>query len=412
MAICVDITAPGFKALKEKVKGLSSFQLQVIISDYIEKFGRYPKLEELPNNSEEQFDKDASIKSVTTLKEEEQIETVKTKTVRTATSVKLPNKKVKSILKETGLEWELKKVENEEKEELEEGEEPKVNEEAEYELTMANSKHPLSTIANALSVKYPGLVFYNPRFDGESFIFDYYNLPNSFIETESTEVPEIRQSTLGDIMRIINDTFGIPVNRITDLELASDKWKDIRPKNKVVKAFIYNNEIYVNVDHASISDPIHELMHIFIGSLHTDSLAGSELAEILEAVELTDEDIKTIKRDKYSELEYREEIVVDNLAKYLVGEKSIFSDGKYDGLLDLLSKNIGKALGLGKNFDLKNQVKQNMSIQNTMILFGSHFGKKTKRQSMMNDAFTHRLLNNRISKILKDNSIEVTQECN
>ena len=201
MAICVDITTPGFKALKEQTKGLSSFQLQVIVSDYIEKFGRYPELDELPNNSEEAFFAENSLKDAVSLDvTENPVVSLKANT-RTNNTVKLSNELLQSKLENEGLEWKITKVQKEsESKDIKEGEDPQVNEEVIYELTMENSKHPLSTIANALSKKFVGLMFYNPTFDGESFTFNYYKLPNSFIETEITETPIIRQSTLGCLL--------------------------------------------------------------------------------------------------------------------------------------------------------------------------------------------------------------------
>jgi len=33
------------------------------------------------------------------------------------------------------------------------------------------------------------------------------------------------------------------------------------------KAFIYNGNIYVNIDNATIDSPIHEMLHILLGSM-------------------------------------------------------------------------------------------------------------------------------------------------
>lgn len=416
MAICVDITTSGFKALKEQTKGLSSFQLQVIVSDYIEKFGRYPELDELPNNSEEAFFAENSLKDAVSLDvTENPVVSLKANT-RTNNTVKLSNELLQSKLENEGLEWKITKVQKEsESKDIKEGEDPQVNEEVIYELTMENSKHPLSTIANALSKKFVGLMFYNPTFDGESFTFNYYKLPNSFIETEITETPIIRQSTLGDVLDIIRNKFNINIHRITDLELASDKWNGIRPKNRVVKAFIYNGEIYINIDHASVKDPIHEIFHIFMGALHQDTFSSKGekttlLQSILDSIELTDEDYKIIQQEGFTEMDYKEELIVDNVAKYLTGEQSIFSDGKNADTLKQLSKGITKVLGLSKNFDLET-IQGNQSIQSIMTELGSLFGKVEQREESIGNAFTHRMINNSVKDVLKSNNLEVTQKC-
>jgi hypothetical protein len=65
-------------------------------------------------------------------------------------------------------------------------------------------------------------------------------------------------------------TFGIKINAITrsDLEQMSvNNNLELENKLDVVKAFVYNGEIYINTSNANAQDLFHELSHIFLGVL-------------------------------------------------------------------------------------------------------------------------------------------------
>jgi hypothetical protein len=59
--------------------------------------------------------------------------------------------------------------------------------------------------------------------------------------------------------------YGISIIPITNEELSSKDWSFI--KDKTVQGFIYDGNIYINLDVASKDTPIHELSHILLGSL-------------------------------------------------------------------------------------------------------------------------------------------------
>jgi hypothetical protein len=48
MALCVNRTGLGYSTLKE-MSGISGFMMDVMTSHYLEKYGRFPRLNELPN---------------------------------------------------------------------------------------------------------------------------------------------------------------------------------------------------------------------------------------------------------------------------------------------------------------------------------------------------------------------------
>ena len=61
--------------------------------------------------------------------------------------------------------------------------------------------------------------------------------------------------------------YGIKFNDITNAELNSEEWKSVIPDVNSVNAFVYNGQIYINIDKANLDAPIHEMMHILVGSI-------------------------------------------------------------------------------------------------------------------------------------------------
>lgn len=60
--------------------------------------------------------------------------------------------------------------------------------------------------------------------------------------------------------------YGINVHSVTTEEILNQFGNEI-PEMALSKAFIYNGEIYLNIDNASADSEIHELTHVFLGGL-------------------------------------------------------------------------------------------------------------------------------------------------
>ena len=119
--------------------------------------------------------------------------------------------------------------------------------------------------------------------------------------------------------------YGIKFNDITDAELNSDKWKGIISDPSSVNAFVYNGQIYINIDRANLDAPIHEMMHLFVGSirfqnpnLYTQLI---NLAESFNNYSKLAEQFKGRTRN-----DINEEIFIQEVSKYLVGLPSNISN--------------------------------------------------------------------------------------
>lgn len=90
-----------------------------------------------------------------------------------------------------------------------------------------------------------------------------------------------------DILYKLQKLYGINVNPVTTQEI-SEQFKNV-PGIISKKAFVHNGEIYINTNLASIDSPIHEMMHILMGSIRfsnpelyfsiTNAVANSEIFE-------------------------------------------------------------------------------------------------------------------------------------
>ena len=72
-----------------------------------------------------------------------------------------------------------------------------------------------------------------------------------------------------NILHKLQTLNGIQVNAVDSEMIQESELKDI-PGAATAKAFVYNGEIFVNIDLADKDAPIHEMMHIMMGGLRRD----------------------------------------------------------------------------------------------------------------------------------------------
>ncbi len=206
-----------------------------------------------------------------------------------------------------------------------------------------------------------------------------------------------------DIILKLSKLYGINFNFVTDYELNSKKWEHINPN---VKAFVYNNEIYININKYSIDSPIHELMHLFIGSIRFSN--PNLYTELINSVtnfqnynSLSKQFVNRTKND------INEEIFVTEVSKYLTGldsEINQFNDKiKYElnynikRLLDIIL--FGQdSVKIIEDFDF-----YNLSLRKLSELVNSQeFVNGFKGFFSSENSELHRKLNNMKSQLYKE----------
>lgn len=119
--------------------------------------------------------------------------------------------------------------------------------------------------------------------------------------------------------------YGIKFNDITDAELASDKWRNIISDPSSVNAFVYNGQIYINIDRANLDAPIHEMMHLFVGSIR---FQNPNLYKHLISLSEQFPNYNKLAREFSGRTrnDINEEIFVQEVSRYLVGLPSNISN--------------------------------------------------------------------------------------
>ena len=343
-----------FQTLK-KMSGLPDFVILDRMSQFEEQYGRFPELDELPGAN-----------SLPSLKEEISMKSSKNGTNYTSTDKVLASTNTNSI--------------------------------QEANAALNNSHRDLDielqTIGNTTLVK----VKSRPS---------EYNILDTNIETNIPKTLDQQKIGLQNALDKMRNAYGINIQYISNDELIQDV--DVNS----AKAFIKNGTIYVNVDNATIDSPIHEMLHLFIGSIsfYNPQLFYNLLATVQNLPNI-DERINQYTGTRTMD-DILEEIFVEELAKFVTGQSSLFDSLQKDVISQILY-NIKRDIDtiIDGNYSVKSLEDNeifNKSIRNLAEdLESSTFNIDI--ESGLNNAMTHRILANTKSDLLK--SGELKEECN
>lgn len=254
------------------MSGISSFSLDTFVYDYYQTHGRYPELDEIPQADSRQF-----LKKEINVKGKEGME----------------YSSVEDVLQYTG------------------------SDSIEEAIPTINNKHRDLEV-NLIPLDTNTIVEINKRPSS-------YTIKNKTnVEVDATVTPTKSSAVLNSMIGKLNKLYGTKFIPVTIAELNSAEWKGLIPESKLAKAFVYNGNIYVNTDIASIDSPIHEMLHIFLGSMrYTDPdfyLQTVQLAEQLPAFQR----IASIYNNR-TRLDLLEETFVEEFGKYLAGQTNTFN---------------------------------------------------------------------------------------
>ena len=96
---------------------------------------------------------------------------------------------------------------------------------------------------------------------------DNINLEGTF---NDVSIQTFMDQSLTEAITYFNKQFGINIHAVTRSELEQfSKENNLKLEGKldVVKAFVYNGEVYINTSNANVENLFHELSHIFLGIL-------------------------------------------------------------------------------------------------------------------------------------------------
>lgn len=234
-----------------------------------------------------------------------------------------------------------------------------------------------------------------------------YNILETNIETNIPESIEQQKVGLQNALNKMRECYGIDIIYIDNDELVNDV--DVNS----AKAFIKNGTIYINVDNATIDSPVHEMLHLFIGSISfSNPQFFQQLMSIVSNIPNIEDRISVFEGSRTMN-DILEEIFVEELSKFVTGQSSLFDNLQKDIVSQVLY-NVKRDIDtiIDGNYSVKsledNEV-FNKSIRNLAEeLESSAFNINIA--SGLNNAMTHRILANTKSDLLK--SGELREECN
>lgn len=345
--ICINKNSVEYQLLKERAN-INETILEAICRYYVENYGRFPYLDELPNSD-----------SIPYLKEKLNISSYNGASIKdilklaSSSSIEEANISLNNIYRDTEIEI------------------TPLNERAIIDIKKRPTKY--DSITNRVEV--------DPA-------------PNSRMILENT-------------LQKLSKLYGINFKTVTDLELASEKWKGLMPETRLVNAFVFNGDIYINTDRANVDAPIHELFHILLGSIRfTDPNTYSELIKLAEQLP-NYQDLARQFPDR-SRNDINEEIMIEEVAKYICGLPSALTtiDAK---LLHEISYNIHRVLdsalmGDNSSYTVSEQRLFNMSLKNLVRVLNSPI--MTNHTIRTADAELHRRINNTKRDLIANGSIK------
>lgn len=166
---------------------------------------------------------------------------------------------------------------------------------------------------------------------GDSIKVYYKRRPHKIngISSSSIDIQNIpyehKQIIFQNMLFELAKQFGIQFNYITSQELNSDQWVNLIGDAKLSNAFVYQGQIYINTDNASIDAPLHELTHILLGNIRyiNPTLYNDLLQQVQKLPNIEKLFPRYLNRTREDILE---EILVTEFSKYMSGYTSLFND--------------------------------------------------------------------------------------
>lgn len=334
---CINIDSEEYRLLEDIVgTSLSKFKLHAFAQDFYNKMNRLPKPHEIPGANTEEYVADKlglSKDSLPTTSAQKIMEFAGTDTVDAAIPV-LNNRFT-----------DLK-----------------------IDYAYDENHKPIIMADNSVAIHIEHKPSrWNSYFDAADFPVDA-----AYLESQNKNV-------LRGVMRELGRVYGIKVfygssaeieQRLGDLfakgEEAKEKRRQLIPQDALTaKGFILEDNIYINSDIAGMDTPLHELMHLMLGAIkYQDPNLYFNLVNSVDNVDNWDRRTETF--GNRTRTDKNEELVVQEWAKYVTGQKSLIND-------------------------LPNNIKMELLGNIQLILDRALFGRQSAESIKPADLYTHSL---------------------
>ena len=337
------------------MSGLSEFSVNSFIRGFSEKHGRFPELDEIPYaNSEEHLNKQLDIKST----KDSKYTTIDK--LQEVTGTDTPEEAMVLINKE--------------------------HTDLEVHLNPLNSAVIVETLHRPTE-------YNEDKIEKKSIDFDGSRESNSVI--------------LRSALDRLQKYYGIQMIPITKSELNSPAFEGL-PVSEA-QAFILNGNIYVNTDSATVDAPIHEQLHLFLGSIRFGN--PNLYFQLVQSTEqLPNFNILAQEFPGRTISDVQEEIFVNELAKHITGQSSMF-DSVEPSIINTIMYNIKRdidSIVFGKqSVKSLSSIFEKSLIQLAEELDSDNFDVDTL--GTLDDATIHRIMANTKEELINKN--ELMQDC-
>lgn len=203
-------------------------------------------------------------------------------------------------------------------------------------------------------------------------------------------------------------TMGITINSTSIAQMHKDGILDIIPEASTAQAFIYNNNVFINTDMASIHSKTHELLHILLGSMRfkMPNLYSSIVESMQQLPNIQTLLTQYLNRTLSDALE---EIFVEEFSKYLTGADNFITNLDSD-IIYQIHYNINRMLDtilMGDNSvsAMSQDVLYNSSLKEVAEIVNSSTMVNTAH-GFLNDALIHRTLANVKQELLENGDLK------
>lgn len=203
-------------------------------------------------------------------------------------------------------------------------------------------------------------------------------------------------------------SMGITINAMPTTTMQKEGILDQVPDAAQAQAFIYNGNIYINTDNASIDSKIHELMHILLGSMRfKEPELYSELVQSVQ--ELSNLEDYMVRYPNRTQMDFLEEVFVDQYSKYLLGLNPAISKLDSDVLYQI-SYNITRTLDTILMGDNSSAAIDDTTLYNSSLKDVAKMVNSSTMENISNgyltDALIHRTLANVKQELLENGDLK------
>ena len=248
---------------------------------------------------------------------------------------------------------------------------------------------------------------------GSAVIVETLHRPSEYndeeVEEKEIDFDGSRESNsviLRDALNRLQKYYGIQMIPITKSELSNNPEFEGIP---AAQAFILNGNIYINTDSATIDAPIHEQLHLFLGSIRFGN--PNLYFQLVQSTEqLPNFNILAQEFPGRTMNDVQEEIFVNELAKHITGQSSMF-DNIEQPIINTIMYNIKR--------DIDSIVFGKQSVKSLSSIFEKslkQLGEELNSDNFdidtlgtLDDATIHRIMANTKEDLMNKN--ELMQDC-